>query len=218
LIVFLESQSKIGGKLNLDTKMLSNYQAAIEAALIRKEISSREIPDENRSRQRGNTFELRNSEGKVVSRISMERVEQLKDPEVLVKAINAAHPNVQVTREQLEEEAQKRKVEMIAKQRKGREELLNAMEAKGIKRWDYKHLRLDYKGRGITQEINLLDIDGDRVRGWTDNFSNKEVPSLPEILNKLGDDGWEMISHVVNQDLSANGTTMHYYNFKREKL
>ena len=198
--------------------MLSNFEAAIEAALIRNEISSREIPDENRSRQRGNTFELRNSEGKVVSRISMERVEQLKDPEVLVKAINAAHPNVQVTREELEEEAQKRKVEMIAKQRKGREELLNAMEAKGIKRWDYKHLRLDYKGRGITQEINLLDIDGDRVRGWTDNFSNKEVPSLPEILNKLGDDGWEMISHVVNQDLSANGTTMHYYNFKREKL
>ena len=198
--------------------MLSNFEAAIEAALLREEISSREIPDENRSRQRGNTFELRNSEGKVVSRISMERVEQLKDPEVLVKAINAAHPNVQVTREELEEEAQKRKVEMIAKQRKGREELLNAMEAKGIKRWDYKHLRLDYKGRGITQEINLLDIDGDRVRGWTDNFSNKEVPSLPEILCKLGDDGWEMISHVVNQDLSANGTTMHYYNFKREKL
>ena len=198
--------------------MLSNFEAAIEAALLREEISSREIPDENRSRQRGNTFELRNSEGKVVSRISMERVEQLKDPEVLVKAINAAHPNVQVTREELEEEAQKRKVEMIAKQRKGREELLNAMEAKGIKRWDYKHLRLDYKGRGITQEINLLDIDGERVRGWSDNFSSKEVPTLPEILNKLGDDGWEMISHVVNQDLAANGTTMHYYNFKREKL
>ena len=198
--------------------MLSNFEAAIEAALIRKEISSREIPDENRSRQRGNTFELRNSEGKVVSRISMERVEQLKDPEVLVKAINAAHPNVQVTREELEEEAQKRKVEMIAKQRKCRDELLNAMEAKGIKRWDYKHLRLDYKGRGITQEINLLDIDGERVRGWSDNFSSKEVPTLPEILNKLGDDGWEMISHVVNQDLAQNGTTMHYYNFKREKL
>ena len=198
--------------------MLSNFEAAIEAALLREEISSREIPDENRSRQRGNTFELRNSEGKVVSRISMERVEQLKDPEVLVKAINAAHPNVQVTREELEEEAQKRKVEMIAKQKADRDEFINSMEAKGIKRWDYKHLRLDYKGRGITQEINLLDIDGDRVRGWTDNFSNKEVPSLPEILNKLGDDGWEMISHVVNQDLSANGTTMHYYNFKREKL
>jgi len=27
-----------------------------------------------------------------------------------------------------------------------------------------------------------------------------------------------MISHVVNQDLAQNGTTMHYYNFKREKL
>ena len=198
--------------------MLSNYEAAIEAALIRKEISSREIPVESRSGQRGNIFELKNSNGKVVSRISMERVEQLKDPEALAKAITAAQPKVQVSKEELEAEAKKRKEEMIAKQKADRDALLNAMEAKGIKRWDYKHLRLDYKGRGITQEINLLDIDGERVRGWSDNFSSKEVPTLPEILNKLGDDGWEMISHVVNQDLAQNGTTMHYYNFKREKL
>ena len=198
--------------------MLSNFDAAVEAALIRKEISSKEIADEKRSGQRGNNFELKNSNGKVVSRISMERVEQLKDPEALAKAITAAQPKVQVSKEELEAEAQKRKEEMIAKQKADRDALLNAMEAKGIKRWDYKHLRLDYKGRGITQEINLLDIDGERVRGWSDNFSSKEVPTLPEILNKLGDDGWEMISHVVNQDLAANGTTMHYYNFKREKL
>ena len=198
--------------------MLSNFDAAVEAALIRKEISSREIADENRSGQRGNNFELKNSNGKVVSRISMERVEQLKDPEALAKAITAAQPKVQVSKEELETEAKNRKEEMIAKQKAEREELLNAMQAKGIKRWDYKHLRLDYKGRGITQEINLLDIDGERVRGWSDNFSSKEVPTLPEILNKLGDDGWEMISHVVNQDLAQNGTTMHYYNFKREKL
>ena len=198
--------------------MLSNYEAAVEAALIRKEISSKEIPNENRSGQRGNIFELKNSNGKVVSRIPMERVEQLKDPEALAKAITAAQPKVQVSKEELEKELKIRKEEMIAKQKADREELLNAMESKGIKRWDYKHLRLDYKGRGITQEINLLDIDGERIRGWSDNFSSKEVPTLPEILNKLGDDGWEMISHVVNQDLAANGTTMHYYNFKREKL
>ena len=198
--------------------MLSNFDAAVEAALIRKEISSREIADENRSGQRGNNFELKNSNGKVVSRISMERVEQLKDPEALAKAITAAQPKVQVSKEELEAEAKNRKEEMSAKQKAEREELLNAMQAKGIKRWDYKHLRLDYKGRGITQEINLLDIDGERVRGWSDNFSSKEVPTLPEILNKLGDDGWEMISHFVNQDLAQNGTTMHYYNFKREKL
>ena len=198
--------------------MLSNFEAAVEAALIRKEISSKEIADEKRSGQRGNNFELKNSNGKVVSRISMDRVEQLKDPEALAKAITAAQPKVQVSKEELEAEAQKRKEEMIAKQKADRDALLNAMEAKGIKRWDYKHIRLDYKGRGITQEINLLDIDGERVRGWSDNFSSKEVPTLPEILNKLGADGWEMISHVVNQDLAQNGTTMHYYNFKREKL
>ena len=54
--------------------MLSNFEAAVEAAFIRKEISSKEIADEKRSGQRGNNFELKNSNGKVVSRISMERV------------------------------------------------------------------------------------------------------------------------------------------------
>ena len=51
-----------------------------------------------------------------------------------------------------------------------------------------------------------------RVRGWD---SSKDVPTLPEMCNALGKDGWEMVSHVVNQDNVANGTTFHYYNFKR---
>ena len=198
--------------------MLSNFEAAVEAALIRKEISSKEIADENRSGKRGNNFELKNSNGKVVSRISMERVEQLKDPETLEQAKEAAKPKPAIPKEELEAQAQAEREALIEKKKAEEAAFLNTLKEKGIKRWDYKHLRLDYKGRGITQEINLLDIDGERVRGWSDNFSSKEVPSLPEILNKLGDDGWEMISHVVNQDLAANGTTMHYYNFKREKL
>ena len=198
--------------------MLSNFDAAVEAALIRKEISSKEIADENKSGQRGNNFELKNSNGKVVSRIPMERVEQLKDPETLEKVKEAAKPKPSIPKEELEAQAQAEREALIEKKKAEEAAFLNTLKEKGIKRWDYKHLRLDYKGRGITQEINLLDIDGERVRGWSDNFSSKEVPSLPEILNKLGDDGWEMISHVVNQDLAANGTTMHYYNFKREKL
>ena len=200
--------------------MLSNFEAAVEAALIRKEISSKEIADEKRSGQRGNNFELKNSNGKVVSRISMERVEQLKDPETLEKAKEAAKPKPVIPKEELEAQAQAlaEREALIEKKKAEEAAFLNTLQEKGIKRWDYKHLRLDYKGRGITQEINLLDIDGERVRGWSDNFSSKEVPTLPEILNKLGADGWEMISHVVNQDLAQNGTTMHYYNFKREKL
>ena len=198
--------------------MLSNFEAAVEAALIRKEISSKEIADENRSGQRGNNFELKNSNGKVVSRISMERVEQLKDPETLEQAKEAAKPKPVIPKEELEAQALAEREALIEKKKAEEAAFLNTLQEKGIKRWDYKHLRLDYKGRGITQEINLLDIDGERVRGWSDNFSSKDVPTLPEILNKLGADGWEMISHVVNQDLAQNGTTMHYYNFKREKL
>ena len=198
--------------------MLSNFEAAVEAALIRKEISNREIVDEKKSSQRGSNFELKNSNGKVMSRISMTRVEELKDPETLEKAKEAAKPKPVIPKEELEAQAQAEREALIEKKKAEEAAFLNTLKEKGIKRWDYKHLRLDYKGRGITQEINLLDIDGERVRGWSDNFSSKEVPSLPEILNKLGDDGWEMVSHVVNQDLAANGTTMHYYNFKREKL
>ena len=78
--------------------------------------------------------EFNNSNGKVMSRILMERVEKLKDPEALAEAITAAQPKVQVSKEELEVEAQRRKEEMIAKKKADREELLNAMEAKGIKK------------------------------------------------------------------------------------
>ena len=81
-----------------------------------------------------------------------------------------------------------------------------------MKRFEYKHIRLDYKGRGITQEINILDIDGERIRG----ILLKCIPTLPEMFSKLGSDGWEMVSHVVNQDVQQNGVTFHYYNFKRK--
>jgi hypothetical protein len=82
-----------------------------------------------------------------------------------------------------------------------------------MKKFEYKHIRLDYKGRGITQEINLLDIDGQRIKGWG---NSAVVPTIPEMFAALGQDGWEMVSHVVNQDNQANGVTFHYYNFKRE--
>ena len=84
-----------------------------------------------------------------------------------------------------------------------------------MNKFEYKHIRLDYKGRGITQEINILDIDGERIRSWG---SGTEVPTLPEMFEALGKDGWEMVSHVVNQDVSNNGVTFHYYNFKRPVL
>lgn len=79
-------------------------------------------------------------------------------------------------------------------------------------RFEYKSVRLDFKGRGITQEINLLDIDGKRIKGWG---SSTSVPTLPEMMAALGSDGWELVSHVVNQDNQANGVTFHYYTFKR---
>ena len=62
--------------------------------------------------------------------------------------------------------------------------------------WQYKHIRLDYKGRGITQEINLFDLDCERIRGWE---SGKEAPTLPEMFEALGKDGWELTGFLHAQ-------------------
>ena len=85
-----------------------------------------------------------------------------------------------------------------------------------VKQFEYKNIRFDFKGRGITQEINLLDIDGVRVKGWERNAST--MTTLPEILKQAGAEGWELVSHTVNQDGQSNLVTFHYLYFKREKL
>ena len=166
---------------------------------------------------------LFNKKGNELGKIDKESINQLLEEEKqqqdwinkeeedwIIKDQEEKQRRTNEEQQKLNEERQKLKEE---EQRK-----ISLLKEKGMHFWEYKHIRLDYKGRGITQEINILDIDGERLRGWSDNFSSNEVPTLPELLERLGNEGWEMVSHVVNQDLTPNGTTMHYYNFKREKL
>ncbi len=79
--------------------------------------------------------------------------------------------------------------------------------------WEYKNIRFDFLGRGITQEFNILDVDGERKKGWFVGGVN--VTTLPEMMNALGGEGWELVSHVVNQDNQTNNVTLHYMSFKR---
>lgn len=87
-------------------------------------------------------------------------------------------------------------------------------EASPKKKFEYKFIRADLKGRGITLEINLLDIDGVRVSGWGDDKGKGFT--LPALLQRLGSQGWEMVNHTVNQDNKSNLVTLHYFSFKRE--
>jgi len=91
--------------------------------------------------------------------------------------------------------------------------------------WEYLSVRFDYRGRGITQEFNLLNVnllnvdlnvDGQRLTGWTSE-SRQGVKTLPEFLKLAGEDGWEMVSHPINQDMQANGVTWPYIQFKCPK-
>ena len=184
------------------------YLAAIQVALRRNLITSPDVVKRELSYQnfgpKGGIF-LCNQSGRRIGLVEKESIKELiaSDPSIQEK--------IEIDTEELSEEA-------LAKRKEEEEQKIKTLVEKGMRLWEYKHIRLDYKGRGITQEINILDIDGERLRGWSDNFSSNEVPTLPELFERLGNEGWEMISHVVNQDLKANGTTMHYYNFKREKL
>ena len=80
--------------------------------------------------------------------------------------------------------------------------------------WEYKNIRFDFLGRGITQEFNILDVDGERKKGWF--VGGLQVTTLPEMMNALGSEGWELVSHVVNQDNQTNNVTLHYMSFKRQ--
>jgi hypothetical protein len=84
-----------------------------------------------------------------------------------------------------------------------------------IKKYEYLSIRYDYKGRGITQEFNLLDINGERKVSWNDDKADNIPNNLPQFLNMVGSQGWELVSHVVNQDNRTNGVTLHYMHFKR---
>ena len=70
--------------------------------------------------------------------------------------------------------------------------------------WDYLSIRFNYKGRGITKEFGFLDVNGERVS------SDGEAPSnLPELLEQVGQDEWELVTHTVNQ------METHWMHFKR---
>ena len=89
----------------------------------------------------------------------------------------------------------------------------NAPASNGNLPWEYKNIRFDFLGRGITQEFNILDVDGERKKGWF--VGGLSVTTLPEMMNALGGEGWELVSHVVNQDNQTNNVTLHYMSFKR---
>ena len=77
--------------------------------------------------------------------------------------------------------------------------------------WDYLSIRFTYKGRGITKEFALLDVDGERVSGYSEK--DEEAPSsLPELLALVGADGWELATHAFSET-----SGMHHMHFKRPR-
>ena len=67
--------------------------------------------------------------------------------------------------------------------------------------WEYLSIRFDYRGRGITQ-FNLMDVNGQCLTGWMSG-SGQAAKTLPEFMELAGEDGWELVSHTINQDMQA---------------
>ena len=82
-------------------------------------------------------------------------------------------------------------------------------------KWQYLSARFTFKGRGITQEFQILDVDGERLQTYGKD-NPQFVNTLTEFLKAVGEDGWE----AVNLDAanSADGSTKEYFIlFKRPK-
>jgi hypothetical protein len=82
-----------------------------------------------------------------------------------------------------------------------------------VTKWEYISVRFTYTGFGIKQEFHDLELNGKRIvtagKGEEDVAKN-----LPDFLNMMGEDGWEMVSHEVE----AAGSISHYMHFKRPKM
>jgi hypothetical protein len=80
-----------------------------------------------------------------------------------------------------------------------------------MQKWEYLSVRFNYKGRGITQEFNELDINGKNViSGGSAEADTAKM--LPDFLSGLGEAGWELVNHTVEAEIG-----WHYMHFKRPR-
>lgn len=84
-----------------------------------------------------------------------------------------------------------------------------------MKKWQYLSIRFTFKGRGITQEFQTLDVDGERLQAYGQD-NPRFVNTLPEFLDAVGDDGWELASHSATHNPNASQNE-HYMLFKKPK-
>lgn len=164
--------------------MPTPYEKAVLFAIKQGLVKSADEVDQSKSRVMVDAIVLFNSQNEELARFSRRQINSFHDFE---------------------------SEESIVGDSRGQQALLDS-GGDPKKRFEYKFVRVDLKGRGITLEINLLDIDGKRVSSWTDDKGY----TLPALLGKFGSQGWEMVNHTVNQDNRSNGVTLHYFSFKRE--
>ena len=83
-------------------------------------------------------------------------------------------------------------------------------------KWEYLSARFDFLGRGITQEFDILDVDGERLHGKSEK-DKRVAETLPEFLEVVGEDGWELVTHTISEGRPSDGLEWHYMTFKRPK-
>ena len=87
-----------------------------------------------------------------------------------------------------------------------------------IQTWEYKNIRFQFLGRGRTQEFQTLDVDGAKVMGQITG-RNRGMLRLPELMNALGAEGWELLSHTLTNDHHdrhrEDKNSLHTMIFKR---
>ncbi|QNJ13939.1 hypothetical protein SynA18461_01293 [Synechococcus sp. A18-46.1] len=90
--------------------------------------------------------------------------------------------------------------------------------------WQHKFLSFNLLGFGVTQELATCVVDGiglEKLPEWEAiKATGKKKPTLGDLLNKFGEQGWQVASQSIaptnNQQNFFKETYLHFMTLKRE--
>jgi hypothetical protein len=187
-----------------------NYFEA--AAYLYKEGGGTSIPSQSKSRQSamGGKFKLCSQEGVLLAEYSIAK-------EVLPLIAKTSERSSQIPSRSSEIEKS-----LVRANASVLNELLGPVSEH---REEFLFVRFDFVGRGRTQELNLLDINGYRLITWgkelTDPLRGKWT--LSRLLDEIGMRGWSLLTHQTEQSSGGQGAaglgavTFHYMTFRKHR-
>ena len=90
--------------------------------------------------------------------------------------------------------------------------------------WQHKFIVFNFLGAGATQELGVCNVNGtnaNKLPEWEAiKATGKKQPTLEDLLNKFGEQGWQVASQSIapttNMQNPFKEAYLHFMTLKRE--